>query len=127
MDNRLAVNFNQRVWDGEVSQVAAVCTSMLPLVNVAGGDWPFTDEPVDTLFTSITNVLDFYSRNLATNSGHALIIEESGLRLNPDSGRSKPLDQLLLSAHCGHSNESQDSVLTARCVRSLRTESTAFY
>jgi hypothetical protein len=56
---------------------------MLPLVNVAGSDWSFTNEPVNSLFASITNVFDFYSRNLATNSGHVLIIEETGRRLKP--------------------------------------------
>ncbi len=44
MANRIAVNFNQRIWNGEVSQVATVRTVMLPLVDVAGGDWWFTDE-----------------------------------------------------------------------------------
>ncbi len=83
MANRIAVNFNQRIWNGEVSQVATVRTTMLPLVDVAGGNWSLTDEPVDTLFASITNVFDFYSRNLATNSGHALIIEETGRWLKP--------------------------------------------
>jgi hypothetical protein len=82
--NRPAVNFNQRIWDGEVCQVATVRTSVLPLVDVAGGDWSLTYEPVDTLFAPITDVLDFYSSNLATNSGHALIIEETGRRLNHD-------------------------------------------
>jgi len=53
MANRIAVNFNQRIWNGEASQVATVCTTMLPLVDVAGGDWSFTDKPVDTLFASI--------------------------------------------------------------------------
>ena len=60
-------------------------TTMLPLVNIAAGDWPLTDQPVDTLFASITDVFDFYSRNLATSSGHALIIEETGRRLNPET------------------------------------------
>ncbi len=59
-------------------------TSMLPLVNVAGGDRTLTNKPINTLLASITDVFDFYSRNLATNSGHALIIEETGWRLNPD-------------------------------------------
>ncbi len=101
MANRLAVNFNQRIWDSEVRQVAAMRTMMLPLVDVASGDWSLTDEPVDTLFASITDVFDFYSRNLATYSGHVLIIKETGLRLNPDSCRSKSLDQLPQSAPSG--------------------------
>ena len=83
MANSLAVNFNQRIWNGKVSQVTTVCTTMLPLVNVVGGDRSLTNEPVDTLFASITNEFDFYSGNLATNSGHVLIIEETGRRLKP--------------------------------------------
>ena len=59
-------------------------TSMLPLVNVAGGDWSFTYEPVDTPFTPITTVFDFYSRNLVANSRHAPIIGETGRGLNHD-------------------------------------------
>ena len=84
MAKRIAVNFNQRIWNGEVSQVATVGTTMLPLVNVAGGDWSFTNEPVYTLFASITKAFDFYSRDISTDSGHVLIIEESGLMLNHD-------------------------------------------
>ena len=84
MANRIAVNFNQRIWNGEISQVAAMCTTMLPLVNVAGGYWSFTYEPVDTPYTPITDVFDFYSRDFAANSGHDLIIEETGRRLNHD-------------------------------------------
>jgi len=60
MANRPAINFNQRIWDGEVSQVTAMRTTMLPLVDVAGGDWSFTNEPVDTLLAPITNVFDSY-------------------------------------------------------------------
>ena len=70
MTNRLAVNFYQGIWDGEFSQVATVRTAMLPLVNVAGGDWSFTNESVYTLIAPITNVFNFYSGNLASNSGH---------------------------------------------------------
>jgi hypothetical protein len=62
----------------------AVRTTMLPLMNVASGDCSLTNEPVYILFTPITNLLDIYIRNLATNSGHALILEETGRRLNPD-------------------------------------------
>jgi len=103
MANSLAVNFNQRIWNGEVSQVTAVSTTMLPLVNVAGGDWSFTDEPVNTLFASITDIFNLCSNDFAVDSGHALIIVESGRRLNPDSCRSKSLEQLLLTARNGRS------------------------
>jgi hypothetical protein len=60
MANRIAVNFNQRIWNGEVSQVTAMRTKMLPLVDVASGDRSLTDQAVNTLFASITNVFDIY-------------------------------------------------------------------
>jgi len=43
-----------------------------------------TNKPVNALFASITDVFNFYSRNLATNSGHVLIIEETCRRINND-------------------------------------------
>ena len=55
---------------------------MLPLVDVASGDWALTNEPIDTLFPPITDVFDFYGRDLAANSGHALMIGETRYSLN---------------------------------------------
>jgi hypothetical protein len=50
---------------------------MLPLVDVVRSNRPLADKPVDAALTSITNVFDFYSRDLAENSRHALIIKET--------------------------------------------------
>jgi hypothetical protein len=82
MANRLAVNLNQRIWNGEVSQVATMRTSMLPLVDIVCSDRLLADKSVDTSFASIANILDFYGRDLATDSGHAPIIGETGAALN---------------------------------------------
>jgi hypothetical protein len=48
-------------------------TSMLPLVNIVRSDGFLADETVDAALTSITDVFDFYSRDLVTNSGHPLM------------------------------------------------------
>jgi hypothetical protein len=53
-------------------------TAMLPLVDVVGCNGPLADKPVDTALTSITNVFDFYGRDLAADSGHTLMIRETG-------------------------------------------------
>ena len=45
-------------------------TPMLPLVDIVRSSWLLTDKSVDTPLTSITDVFDFYSRDLAANSGH---------------------------------------------------------
>ena len=58
-------------------------TSMLPLVGVVLGDGTLTNEPVNTLFTSVTDVFDLNSRDFSADSGHALIIRETNRRLNP--------------------------------------------
>ena len=49
-------------------------TSMLPLVDVAGSSRLLADKSVDTTLASITDVLDFYGRDIAADSGHALMI-----------------------------------------------------
>ena len=59
-------------------------TAMLPLVDVVCSSWLLADKSINAALTTITDVLDFYSRDLATNSGHDLIIEETGRRLNHD-------------------------------------------
>ena len=40
------------------------------------------DESVDTSLASIANVFDFYSRDPMANSGHVLMIGETGYTLN---------------------------------------------
>ena len=57
-------------------------TPMLPLVNVVRGNRLLAGKPVDTSFAPITDILDFYSRDLAAESGHALMIRETGYALN---------------------------------------------
>jgi len=57
-------------------------TSMLPLVDVVRCNGPLADKPVDTTLTPITDILDFYSRDLVADSGHALMIRETGYALN---------------------------------------------
>jgi len=57
-------------------------TPMLPLVDIVRSSWLLADEPVDTAFTTITDVFDFYGRDLAADSGHALMIGESRYALN---------------------------------------------
>ena len=59
-------------------------TSMLPLVDIVRSSGLLADKSVDTALTSITDVFDFNGRDLAANSRHALIIEETGRRLNHD-------------------------------------------
>ncbi len=57
-------------------------TPMLPLVDVVRCSGPLADKPVDTSLTPITDILDFYSRDLVADSGHALMIRETGYALN---------------------------------------------
>jgi hypothetical protein len=62
-------------------------TSMLPLVNIVRSDRLLADKSVDTTFTTITDVFDFYGRDIVTDSGHGLMIWETGYTLNlPKSG-----------------------------------------
>ncbi len=49
-------------------------TSMLPLVDIVLSSWLLADKPIDTTLTTITDVFDFYGRDLAADSGHALMI-----------------------------------------------------
>ena len=57
-------------------------TSMLPLVDIVRSSWLLADKSVDTALTTITDVFDFYGRDLVANSGHALMISETGSALN---------------------------------------------
>ena len=59
-------------------------TPMLPLVDIVSCDWLLADKSINTALTTITDVFDFYGRDLAADSGHDLIIEETGRRLNHD-------------------------------------------
>jgi hypothetical protein len=58
-------------------------TSMLPLVDVVRSDWLLADKPIETTLASIANIFDFYSRDLVADSGHTLMIGETGYALNP--------------------------------------------
>ena len=49
-------------------------TSVLPLVDIVRSSWLLADKSVDTTLTTITNVFDFYGRDLAADSGHTLMI-----------------------------------------------------
>ena len=57
-------------------------TPMLPFVDIVRCNGPLADKPVNTTLTSITDILDFYSRDLAVDSGHALMIRETASSLN---------------------------------------------
>jgi hypothetical protein len=57
-------------------------TSMLPLVDIVRGCRLHADEAVDTALTSITDVFNFYSRDLVADSRHALMIGETRYALN---------------------------------------------
>ena len=59
-------------------------TSILQLVDIVRSSGLLADKSINTTLTTITDVFDFYSRDLAANSGHDLIIEETGRRLNHD-------------------------------------------
>jgi hypothetical protein len=47
---------------------------MLPLVDIVRSSGLLADKAVDTAFTAITDVFDFYGRDLAEDSGHVLMI-----------------------------------------------------
>jgi hypothetical protein len=65
-------------------------TSMLPFVDIVRSDGLLADKAVDATFTSIADVFDFYGRDLATDSGHDLMICKIGSALNPpESGHPK--------------------------------------
>jgi hypothetical protein len=57
-------------------------TSMLPLVDIVRSSWLLADKSVYTALTPITDVFDYYSRDLVAHSGHALMIRESRCMLN---------------------------------------------
>ena len=57
-------------------------TPMLPFVDIVRCNGPLADKPVNTTLTSITDILDFYGRDLAADSGHALMIRETASSLN---------------------------------------------
>jgi hypothetical protein len=90
---------------------------MLPLVDVVRSGWLLTDKTINTALTTITDVLNFYGRYLSADSGHALMIWETGAALNyskldpqtsieiggyvPKSGRLRINDERPLGAHSG--------------------------
>ena len=49
-------------------------TPMLPLVDIVRRSGLLADKTVDTALTSITDIFDFDGRDLATNSGHNLML-----------------------------------------------------
>ena len=57
-------------------------TPVLLLVDIVRGNRLLAAKAVDTSFASITDVFDFYSRDLVADSGHALMIRETGYALN---------------------------------------------
>ena len=57
-------------------------TPMLPLVDVVRGDRSLTNQPVDTPFAPITNVLDFSGGDISADAGHILMIRETRHMLN---------------------------------------------
>ena len=58
-------------------------TLMLPIVEVVRSDWSLVNELINTLFTSITDVRDFYSEGNFANIGHALTVWERNWSLDP--------------------------------------------
>jgi hypothetical protein len=81
--NRSTIHLDQRVRHSEVCQVTAMRTPMLPLVDIVRRNGLLTDETVDTSLASIANIFNFYSRDLVADSGHTLMIGETGYALNP--------------------------------------------
>ena len=59
-------------------------TPVLPHVDIVRSSGLLADKTVDTVLTSITDVINFYGRDLVVDSGHDLIIDETGRRLNHD-------------------------------------------
>ena len=57
-------------------------TPMLPLVDIVRSSGLLGDKSVDTALTTITDVFDFYGGDVVADSGHALIIGETGSALN---------------------------------------------
>jgi hypothetical protein len=57
-------------------------TPMLPLVDIVRRSGFLADKSIDTALTTITDVFDFYGRDLVADSGHALIIGETRYALN---------------------------------------------
>ena len=57
-------------------------TPMLPLVDIVRSIWLLADKVVNTALTTIADILDFYSRDLVADSGHTLMIRETGYALN---------------------------------------------
>jgi hypothetical protein len=56
---------------------------MLPLVDIVRSNWLLADKSVDTALAPITDVFDFYGRDLVTDSWHAPIIGQTSQGLNP--------------------------------------------
>ena len=57
-------------------------TPVLPLVDIVRSSRLLADKSIDTSLTTITDVFDFYGRDLVADSGHALMIWETGAVLN---------------------------------------------
>jgi hypothetical protein len=57
-------------------------TPMLPLVDIVRRSWLLADKTIDTPLTPITDVFNFYGRNLMSDSGHTLMVGETGYALN---------------------------------------------
>ena len=66
---------------------------MLPVVDVVRGSRLLANQAIYTPLTAITDVFDFYSRDLAANSGHPLMICKTGSALN----HSKPDIQISMT------------------------------
>jgi len=59
---------------------------MLPLVDIVRCYWFFANQPIDTLFASIADILDLYGGNFTENAWHEFIIREINQRLNSKTG-----------------------------------------
>ena len=59
-----------------------MCTPMLPLVDIVRSSRLLADKSVDTALTTITDVFDFYGRDLVSDLGHYPMIGETRYALN---------------------------------------------
>ena len=57
-------------------------TPMLPLVDIVRSNGFLANKPINTALAPITDVFDFYGRDLVSGSGHALMIGETRYALN---------------------------------------------
>ena len=71
-----SLDFNQRIRNGEIGQVTALGTAVLPFQHVIGSHGLLVHQAINPSFTTVTDILDFYCVDPAACSGHNPSVRE---------------------------------------------------